>query len=271
MVALVVGVAGVAAAATARSARPLGAAGVLLEAFALKSTFSVRALLAAGGQVRLQLEAGELGEARRALRSLVSRPVAELTPGLVAAAAIESLAENATDSALAPWLAFAACGLPGAAAYRTLNTLDSMVGYRGRFEYLGKTAARLDDLANLLPARIGALLIALAAGAGAGSPRRAMVIAAREHRRTASPNAGWTMAAIAGALGVRLEKVGAYRLGDGDQPDARGIRRAQRIVLGALALGLGLSCGVAWSMERGARGGADPRRAAPRGRARGRA
>jgi adenosylcobinamide-phosphate synthase len=171
----------------------------------------------------------------------VSRETSTLGAGLVAAAAIESLAENLTDSALAPWLAYACLGASGAAAYRALNTLDSMVGYRGRYEYLGKPAARADDLANLVPARLGALLIAAAAPAGGGSARRAWRTARRDHRRTASPNAGWTMAAMAGALGVTLEKTGHYRLGDGPEPGPDDLRRAQRVAAAALALGAGVA------------------------------
>ena len=86
-------------------------------------------------------------------------------------AAIESAAENTTDSYVGPWLAFALFGLPGAVAYRALNTLDSMIGYRGRYEHLGKASARLDDLANLAPARLSALLM-LAAGALRRLPAR---------------------------------------------------------------------------------------------------
>ena len=236
MSALVVG--GSAAAArlfTATAAR--SSFGLLGEAWLLKSTFAVRALLAAGESVRRPLQADDLPAARFALRSLVSRETAGLTPELVAAAAIESLAENLTDSALAPWLAYAVGGLPAVVAYRALNTLDSRVGYRGHYEYLGKVAARADDLANLLPARVGALLIAAAAPLGRGSVNGALLGAVRDHQRTASPNAGWTMAAMAGALGVRLEKPGQYRLGRGGQPRPDDIRRAQRVVAGALAGG----------------------------------
>jgi adenosylcobinamide-phosphate synthase len=241
--AVVVGGAGVAAGLAA----PLGRlpAGWLLQAWLLKSTFAVRALLAAGEEVRRALLAGELDGARTALRALVSRETSTLRASLVAAAAIESLAENLADSALAPWLAYACGGVPGAAAYRALNTLDSMVGYRGRYEYLGKAAARADDLANFVPARLGALLIAAAAPAGGGSVRRAWRIARRDHRRTASPNAGWTMAAMAGALGVSLEKTGHYRLGDGPEPGPDDLRRAQRVAAAALALGAGAVLGLA--------------------------
>ena len=93
--------------------------------------------------------------ARLGLGSLVSRDASALSTPLVAAAAIESVAENTTDSYIGPWLVFALFGLPGAFAYRALNTLDSMVGYRGRYEYLGKASARLDDVVNLVPGTSG--------------------------------------------------------------------------------------------------------------------
>ena len=133
---------------------------------ALKPVLSLRALAGAAAQVEQALEAGELDQARQALRSLVSRPTGGLTAPLVASAAIESLAENLPDSLLAPVLYYLIGGLPAAYAYRTANTLDAMIGYRDpRYEYLGKAAARLDDLLNLAPARFGGLALILAAAA----------------------------------------------------------------------------------------------------------
>ncbi len=171
---------------------------------------------------------------------IVSRDTSALPPELVAAAAIESVAENASDSFVAPVLAFAAFGLAGALAYRAANTLDAMIGYHGRYEHLGKAAARLDDLLNVVPSRLAAALIALASPFGGGDAVRAWRIARRDHGRTESPNAGWPMAAMAGALGVELEKVDHYRLGDPlEPPSASHLRRAVRIVLGAMALASG--------------------------------
>lgn len=227
-----------------RACQTLGRAGWPVEVALLKGAFAVRALLTAGEAVRRALAVGDADAARGALRALVSRETADLTPGLMAAAAIESLAENCTDSVLAPWLAYLCFGLPGAWAYRAINTLDSMIGYRGRYEYLGKAAARLDDVVNWLPARLAAAALVVAAPAGRGSACRAVGTAVRQHRRTASPNAGWTMAAMAGALGVRLEKRGAYVLGDGPEPGPADIRRAQRIVAGTAALTLMAVSGV---------------------------
>jgi adenosylcobinamide-phosphate synthase len=229
--ALTATVVGAAAAGAALLARALAglpwARRVALLALALKPTFALRALLDAGEAVRRPLAAGDLTAAAAALRSLVSRDVSGLTPELVAAAAVESLAENASDSIVAPWLFYLVGGLPAAYAYRAANTLDAMVGYRGRYESLGKVAARLDDALNVVPARLTALLIALSSDA----PARALAVARRDHGLTASPNAGWPMAAMAGALGVRLEKVGHYRLGDPARPvEAGDIGRAAAIV-----------------------------------------
>ncbi len=130
----------------------------------LRTTFTVRGLSSAANQTRQALVSDSLDDARESLRSLVSRDPTALTTSLVAAAAIESVAENTTDSFVGPWLAFALFGVPGAVAYRAVNTLDSMLGYRGAYEYLGKASARLDDVVNLAPARLSALLL-VASGA----------------------------------------------------------------------------------------------------------
>ena len=105
-------------------------------------------------------------------------------------------------------------GIPGAVAYRVINTFDAMIGYHGELEYLGKFAARLDDVVNFIPARITALLIVMAAWICRKNVSQAWHIMIRDHKKTKSPNSGWTMSAIAGALGIRLEKTGHYQLGD---------------------------------------------------------
>jgi adenosylcobinamide-phosphate synthase len=132
---------------------------------------------------------------------------------------------------MAPLLAYALGGLPGACAYRAVNTLDAMVGYRGHYEYLGKVPARLDDLLNLVPAGLTGLLIVGAAGlCGADAPQ-AWRVMWRDHAATDSPNAGYPMAAMAGALGVRLEKAGHYCLNtQGREPTADDLRRASWVV-----------------------------------------
>lgn len=197
----------------------------------LKTTFAVRGLASAARETQRSIEDADIHLARHSLRGLVSRDATELSEPLVAAAAIESVAENTTDSFIAPWLAFALLGLPGAFAYRAVNTLDSMIGYRGKYEYLGKASARLDDLLNLIPARLSACMLLLAGTVSGCRARQGWRTALREHRFTASPNAGWTIAAMAGLLGISLEKPGHYTIGgEYSEPAAADIVRAVRVM-----------------------------------------
>ena len=241
-------VVGLAAGASWRAGR-LGWPGLVLEAALLKCAFSLRGLAGAARGVTAALERGSLEEARRRVgRDLVSRPAEELSAPHVASATVESVAENLTDSVVAPLLFFLIGGLPGAWAYRVVNTADAMWGYReGELKYLGKAAARLDDALNWIPARLAAIGIVLSAFMSGPAAGRAVIGAWRtmwrDGGRTASPNAGWTMAAMAGALGVTLEKPGAYRLGSGPLPTARHIHRAVQVML--VASGLSVAVGLA--------------------------
>ncbi len=186
----------------------------LAQVFVLTAMFAARALGSAARQVAAELGAGRLAAARVGLGSLCSRDARELSASELVAASIESVAENASDSFVAPLFYYALFGLPGAVLYRAVNTLDAMVGYRGHYEYLGKASARFDDVLNFIPARLTTLLI-LASGALLGrSLRRGLGAWWRDAESTASPNAGQPMAAMAGLLGVRLEKRGHYALGD---------------------------------------------------------
>lgn len=214
-------------------------------AILLRTTFTVRGLQGAAGRTRDALAGGRLDEARASLESLVSRDASTLAQPLVAAAAIESVAENTTDSYVGPWLAFALLGVPGAVGYRAVNTLDSVLGFRGPNEHLGKAAARLDDVVNLIPARLSALLL-VAGGATMRLPlSRAWRGMLRDRLLTASPNAGWTMGAAAGLLGTELEKPGHYILGRGlRQPDATDIGLTIRLAERAAALGILVALGV---------------------------
>ncbi len=143
---------------------------------------------------------------RARLARLVSRDVSALSEVEVRESAIESLAENLNDSVVAPIFWFVLLGLPGAAVYRFANTADAMWGYRGRWEWAGKWAARADDVLSWLPARLTAgLLWVLGGGASFQTLRQ-------QARRTPSPNSGWPMAAMALALGVSLRKPGVYVL-----------------------------------------------------------
>lgn len=158
-----------------------------------------------------------LQQGRGRLSWLCSRDTSVLSESQVRETALESLAENLNDSVVAPLFWFALAGLPGAALYRFANTADAMWGYRGErsgrvWEWAGKWAAHADDLLSWLPARLTALLLALAAGG------LSLVRLRREARVTPSPNGGWPMGAMALALGVRLGKPGVYTLNATAQP-----------------------------------------------------
>ena len=187
---------------------------IIISLFLLSLVISVRRLIQAGLEVHAALESGDLQEARKLTSyHLVSRPVAELDEHELSAATIESLSENITDSFASPLFFYILFGLPGAWAYRFINTGDAMLGYRfDDYEWGGKAAARLDDILNFIPARITAGLIILS-GLGGGVPFSKMVADTVKWRKeTESPNAGWTMAAMAVLLGVRLEKRGHYSI-----------------------------------------------------------
>ena len=219
---------------------------ILVGALLLKTTFAVKMLHQVAAQVRGLLLRGDTDQVRANMHSLVSRDPSTLTADQATAATVESVAENTTDSFIGPWLAFALFGLPGAVAYRAINTLDSMIGYHGEYEHLGKASARLDDLINLIPARLSALLLVIASGILPGQKAAgAWRIMWRDHGRTESPNAGWTMSGMAGALGVELEKVGHYRLGDPTRPlRPQDITRAIQTMYLVAGLGLGIAFGV---------------------------
>jgi adenosylcobinamide-phosphate synthase len=199
------------------------------EATALSTLLSARMLEREVQRVEAALGRGATDDhaavvaGRRAVSGLVSRDVTELDAGEVRDAALESLAENASDAIVAPLWWYALAGLPAAAAYRFVNTADAMWGYRtATWEWRGKAAARADDLANWWPARLTAML--LAPGAGVARIARAADV-------TASPNAGWPMAAMALRLGVRLRKQGTYTLHpDGRSTRARDVGSAIRAV-----------------------------------------
>lgn len=191
---------------------------VVVAALLLKSAFSLKELHRAALRVKGFLEESKLDEARIEASSLVSRDTRRLDEPHLVSATVESAAENASDSLVAPLFYFLLLGVPGAIAYRVANTFDARIGYHGECEYTGKFAARLDDVLNFVPARVSGLLIIIAAWLcrldGAGAWR----VMTRDHGKTESPNAGWPMSATAGALRTKLEKVGHYSLGDSNNP-----------------------------------------------------
>jgi len=195
---------------------------VIVGAVLLKCTFSLRELRQAALRVKRLLLKEKLDEARFELRSLVSRDTQDLPKPLLVSATVESVAESTCDSFVAPLFYFllpllfgvpGLFGVLGAVAYRVVNTMDAMVGYHRKYEYLGKFASKLDDVLNFIPARLTALLLALATFLSRRGAQASWQAALREHSKTESPNAGWPIAAMAGGLSVQLEKVGHYRVG----------------------------------------------------------
>ncbi len=201
-----------------------------------------------------QLERHDLEAARVQVTHLAGRDPSDLDADELARACVESVAENTSDAVVAPLLWGAVAGVPGLLAYRAANTLDAMVGHRSeRYLCFGWASARLDDVLNLGPARVGAVLIALAAPFTGGSPRAALVAAVRDSGRHPSPNAGVVEAAFAGALGIRLGGVNVYgghvedrgTLGDGRSVEVRDVARAVRLSRLTSALTLVVAVAVA--------------------------
>ncbi|QDU63326.1 cobalamin biosynthesis protein [Planctomycetes bacterium Pan216] len=215
-----------------------------LGAFLLKTTFAAHALFDAGRQVDEALSDDDLPEARRLLGyHLVSRPTDTLTASQTSAATIESLAENVSDSVVAPIFWYLVAGLGGALAYRFVNTADAMLGYRDpEREWLGKIPARLDDVLNGIPARLSALAILVVARFSGGDAGRGLRVWWRDAAKTDSPNAGQPMSAAAGVLGRRLDKVGHYVLGaEFAECRREDIPRALRLIEHATILTLGVA------------------------------
>jgi adenosylcobinamide-phosphate synthase len=212
-----------------------------------------RALEEAAHDVQRALSAGDLGSARELLPALVGRDPSTLEEHDICRAVVESVAENTVDAVIAPVLWAAVGGAPGALGYRAVNTMDAMVGHRSdRYDAYGWAAARLDDAANWVPARIAALLVVLVRPRRAGAVWAAVRGGAGAHP---SPNAGVVEAAFAAALGLRLGGESRYGdrvehrppLGDGRAPTVDDIGRATELarhVAAALALVLLLSGGV---------------------------
>jgi adenosylcobinamide-phosphate synthase len=221
------------------------------------AVLGARSLRTEGRAVHDLLAADDLTAARQRLTHLVGRDPSVLDADGVARAALESVAENTCDAIVAPLLWGAMAGLPGLLAYRAVNTLDAMVGHRSpRYANFGWAAARLDDLANVVPARVTAGLVAAAAPVVGGDSRAALRTAIADGRKHPSPNSGYSEAAFAGALGVRLGGINVYagriehrpHLGNGRPPTHDDLRRAGRLcagvtvaaaVLAALAAGAG--------------------------------
>ncbi|MFI8976473.1 cobalamin biosynthesis protein [Nocardia asteroides] len=232
-------------------------AGVLATALATWTALGGRSLARAGHAMAERLDAGDLDGARALLPSLCGRDPSVLDADGLARAALESVAENTSDATVAPLLWGAVAGVPGLLGYRAVNTLDAMIGYRNeRYLRFGWAAARTDDLANVVPARVTGVLTAALAPLVGGTPDAAWRAWRRDAAKHPSPNAGVVEASMAGALGVRLGGRTQYRhgaelrptLGDGPAPTTVDLRRAVRmseaVQVGALVVAMVVARGI---------------------------
>lgn len=217
-------------------------AGLFIEAFFLKCTFAIRRLLYAGDEVYMALCEEGLDAARQKLSMYVSRDTSKLGESEVSSAVIETMSENFVDSILTPlfyYAIFGPLGLVAAYAYKAVSTLDSMVGYKDEEHIdMGKFSARFDDILNWATARLSVFFVVAASAVlnlfkgSAYDPEEAKSCAFRDCRVPSSPNSGYPMAAVAGALKIRLEKPGTYVLGqDYVLPEGEDIKRASQLIL----------------------------------------
>ncbi len=191
------------------------AALVVFSAVLLKITIAIRGMESHANAILACLEKGDLPGARQNLSMIVRRKTDDLDRQHVLSATIECVSESTVDGITGPIFYYSLLGPAGAFAYRTINTLDSMVGYKeDYYRNIGWMSAKLDTAANYVPARITAFLMVVSAKILGADWKNSLQMLQRDHNKTFSPNAGYPMATMAGALRIRLEKIGHYRLGD---------------------------------------------------------
>jgi len=187
---------------------------VLVSAILLSTTFSIKLLMSSAANVKSDLNF-DIAKARKSISYLVSRDTSQLSQENIVSAVIETLTENITDSIVSPLFYTFIFGVVGGIAYRVVNTLDAMIGYKNPENIkIGWFPAKFDDLLNYIPARITGIFVTLAALLLGLDWKNSYRIMRRDARKTPSPNSGYSMAAAAGALGIKLEKIGSYELGD---------------------------------------------------------
>ena len=228
--------------------------GLAVQMFWCGQALAARGLVQESTNVYKELKKPDLPGARKAVSRIVGRDTAELTAEGVTKAAVETVAEHASDGVIAPLLYMLIGGAPLALTYKAINTMDSMLGYKNeKYLYFGRVPAKLDDVANYIPSRLAGLLWVAAAALTGNSARGAWKIWRRDRRRHASPNSAQTESACAGALGVQLAGPAYYfgqyypklTIGDALRPiEPEDILRANRMMVAesilALAIGLGL-------------------------------
>ncbi len=261
-VGLCVGSAVVLGVAAERLTRRSASARVAVTAVATWSVLGGTTLAREGAYMASALESGDVAAARARLPHLCGRDPSGLSEAELARATVESIAENTSDAVVAPLAWGAVAGVPGLLAYRVINTLDAMIGHRSeRYERFGWAAARLDDVANYVPARVTGVLACVLAPLVGGSPRAAAAVLRRDGHRHPSPNSGRCEAAFAGALGVQLGGRNDYggrvehrpELGDGPRPAVGDISRSVRLARAVNLSSAALAVASAWAL-RGRRG-----------------
>jgi adenosylcobinamide-phosphate synthase len=205
---------------------------IIASAILLKTTIAINSMRHYTVPIAKALENRDIDKARRCLHYIVRRDPAELDERHIISAAVESIAESTTDGITTPFFFFALFGVPGAFAFRAINTLDSMVGYKDSENVnIGWFSAKMDTITNYIPARLTAILMVTSAMLLGADGVNSWRILQRDKNKTASLNAGWTISAMAGALNTQLEKQGYYALGDGEDISPEDIRKAWRIML----------------------------------------
>lgn len=205
---------------------------IIVSAFILSTTIAIRCMRQYTIPVAKALENDAYEKAKDLLPFIVRRNPNGLNRKNIISAAVETIAEGTTDGITSPFFYFALFGIPGAVAFRVINTLDSMVGYKDQENInIGWFSAKIDSIANYIPARLTGFLMIFASIILRKNWRESKRILIRDQKNTESPNAGWTLSAMAGALGIQLEKPGFYIIGDNDDLSPKHIIQALRIML----------------------------------------
>lgn len=239
--------------------RRSGRAHPLIVMAATWAVLGSRSLRTEAGSIEAFLRADDLAGARRQVTHLVGRDPSHLDAAEIARATIESVAENTADAIVAPLFWGAVAGVPGLVGYRAINTLDAMVGHRSpRYANFGWASARLDDVANIVPARLTALFVAAVAPVVGGDAKDALRVARRDGRAHPSPNSGLSEAAFAGALDLQLGGRNVYEgrvedrpvLGDGKPVVVEDIERAARLCAAVTVAAAVASAALAYAVRR---------------------
>ena len=190
---------------------------IILSGLLLKTTIAIRGMEKYANTVLRSIEQGDLSMARVNLSMIVKRDTKNLDKDHLISGVLESISENTVDGVTGPLFYYALLGLPGAFAYRVINTADSMIGYKtDLFKNVGWFAANCDNIVNYLPSRLTGLMMVFSAVLLQKNWKNSYRVMINDGKKTESPNAGYPMAALAGALETKFEKINHYKLGDGD-------------------------------------------------------